>query len=87
MAIITKAPQSGSHWYSLNGRPCHTVPNKDGDGERNTTLREARKLGLLPSVTSIIGILDKPQLTKWKMREAAARPPTWEAASTGRLKT
>jgi hypothetical protein len=26
---------------------------------------------LLPSVTNIIGILDKPQLTKWKMREVA----------------
>ena len=26
---------------------------------------------LLPSVTSIIGILDKPQLTRWKMREVA----------------
>jgi hypothetical protein len=47
------------------------VPNKDGDGTRTTTLRDARKLNLLPSVTTIIGILDKPQLTKWKMREAA----------------
>jgi hypothetical protein len=28
-------------------------------------------LALLPSVTSIIGILDKPQLTRWKMREVA----------------
>jgi hypothetical protein len=71
MAIITKAPMSGSHWYGLDGKPCHTLPNKDGDGQRNTTLRDARKLGLLPSVTNIIGLLDKPQLTKWKMREAA----------------
>jgi hypothetical protein len=55
----------------LDGKPCHTVPNKDGDGTRTTTLRDARKLNLLPSVTTIIGILDKPQLTKWKMREAA----------------
>jgi hypothetical protein len=34
-------------------------------------LRDARKLALLPSVTSIISILDKPQLTRWKMREVA----------------
>ena len=62
---------SGSHWYSLDGQPCHTVPTKDGGDKRNTTLRDARKLNLLPSVTNIIGILDKPQLTKWKMREVA----------------
>lgn len=71
MAIITKAPQSGSHWYQLDGKPCHTVPTKDGEGTRNTTIRDARKMGLLPSVTNIIGILDKPQLTRWKMRETA----------------
>jgi hypothetical protein len=62
---------SGSHWYSLDGKPCHTVPTKDGGDTRNTTLRDARKLNLLPSVTNIIDILDKPQLTKWKMREVA----------------
>jgi len=71
MAIITRAPQSGSHWYQLDGKPCHTVPTKDGEGTRNTTIRDARKMGLLPSVTNIIGILDKPQLTRWKMRETA----------------
>jgi len=71
MAIITKPALGSSHWYSLDGKPCHTVPNKDGDGTRTTTLRDARKLQLLPSVTTIIGILDKPQLTKWKMRETA----------------
>jgi hypothetical protein len=71
MAIITRPALSGSHWYSLDGKPCHTVPTKDGGDKRNTTLRDARKLNLLPSVTNIIGILDKPQLTKWKMREVA----------------
>jgi len=71
MAIITRPAISGSHWYSLDGKPCHTVKTKDGDGERNTTLRDARTLNLLPSVTNIIGILDKPQLTRWKMREVA----------------
>jgi hypothetical protein len=71
MAIITKSNFDSSHWYSLDGKPQHTVANKDGDGQRATTLRDARKLSLLPSVTSIIGILDKPQLTRWKMREVA----------------
>ena len=38
---------------------------------RPTTIRDARKMGLLPSVTNIISQWDKPQLTRWKMREAA----------------
>lgn len=71
MAILTRPASNGGHWYSLDGKPCHTMPTKDGTGERNTTIRDARKLNLLPSVTNIIGILDKPQLTKWKMREVA----------------
>lgn len=71
MAIITRPALSGSHWYSLDGKPCHTIRTKDGKSERNTTLRDARTLNLLPSVTNVIGILDKPQLTKWKMREVA----------------
>jgi hypothetical protein len=37
---------------------------------RNTSLADARKLGLLPSVTNIIGLLDKPQLTAWKIEQA-----------------
>jgi hypothetical protein len=71
MAIITKSVFDSSHWYSLDGKPVHTQPTKDGEGQRATTLRDARKLALLPSVTSIISILDKPQLTRWKMREVA----------------
>lgn len=42
-----------SHWYTRTGEPMHTVPSKDGT-PRPTTLREARKLDLLPSVTTII---------------------------------
>jgi hypothetical protein len=71
MAIITKSVMDSSHWYSLDGKPVHTQPTKDGEGQRATTLRDARKLALLPSVTSIISILDKPQLTRWKLRETA----------------
>jgi len=53
--------QSGGHWYTASGSPLHTQP----DG-KNTTLRHARKQDLYPSVTTLLGILDKPQLTKWK---------------------
>ncbi len=54
------------HWYQQDGQPLYTVPKADGKGERDTTLRDAKKLGLVPSVTSILGIVDKPALTRWK---------------------
>ena len=42
----------GSHWYKHDGSALHTITGANGN-ERNTTLRDARKLGLLPSVTTI----------------------------------
>lgn len=59
-----------AHWYARNGEPMHTMAKKDGSGERATTVADARRLGLLPSVTSVLGILDKPQLTSWKINQA-----------------
>lgn len=41
-----------------------------GDGMRSTTLRDARKLDLLPSVTGITNILERPGLSTWKTKEA-----------------
>ena len=53
------------HWYDFDGNPRHW--QEDG---KDTTLRHARKQNLLPSVTTIIGILDKPALTNWKVDQA-----------------
>jgi hypothetical protein len=78
MAILTPNRESGSHWYTLDGRPMHKVPTADGRGERNTTLRDARVHKLLPSVTAIAKGIDKPALSKWKMNQvalAAGRTP------------
>jgi len=55
------------HWYSKDGKPQHFIEGKNG--ERPTTLRDARALSLLPSVTGILDTLDKPALTSWKMRQ------------------
>lgn len=49
----------------------HTVQNANGDGTRPTTLADARKLGLFPSVSAILQILDKPGLDKWKLEQVA----------------
>ena len=58
--------ESSGHWYTQEGESAHVVIGKNGN-ERNTTVADARKMGLLPSVTSVLGIMDKPQLTSWKI--------------------
>lgn len=61
-----------SHWYHSDGRACYEVPYADpSKGMRPTTLRDARKLGLLPSVTTVLRCLDKPALTSWLIEQAA----------------
>jgi len=72
MAVITKDnPRWASHWYGADGRPCHNMPRKSGDGERATTIRDAKSLGLFPSVTNILGIFAKPGLDNWKLEQVA----------------
>lgn len=56
----------GGHWYYPDGRPCHTVEKADGTGTRPTTLADARKLGLYPSVTTISKVIGNPSLEYWK---------------------
>lgn len=61
---------ASAHWYTQQGKPCHQVPYADkkraAAGEmRDTTLSDARKLGLLPSVTTILKIMAKPQISDW----------------------
>jgi len=57
------------HWYKLDGNPAYSVVGANGN-ERPTTLRDARKGGLVPSVTTIMGCADKPGLTNWKIDQA-----------------
>jgi hypothetical protein len=64
-----------AHWYQRDGVACHTVPSLKGSSQtatvlRPTTLRDARKLGLLPSVTNILGVIAKPELTAWLQEQA-----------------
>lgn len=61
----------GTHWYDKNnGDPVYEVPYADpSKGNRPTTLSDARKLGLVPSVTGIIDMADKPALVTWKANQ------------------
>lgn len=71
MAILSKTKTSSSHWYRGDGTAVHRMPTSDGSGERPTTIRDARRLGLYPSVTSILGVLAKPGLERWKLDQVA----------------
>ena len=62
---------SGGHWYALDGTPRYTYINKKG-GVSNTTVREARKFGWVPSVTTILKLAAAPGLVKW-MKEQVAK--------------
>ena len=68
MAILTAKPKrgSGGHWYTALGEARHTMPKADGSGDRNTTLRDAKKHRLIPSVTTLLGMFAKPGLDRWK---------------------
>lgn len=85
MAILTKGKQTpASHWYTREGQPAHAQPKAGGAGERPTTITDARRLGLVPSVTTILSIIGKPQLEKWKVTQgilAAGKNPRQEAES------
>ena len=62
------ASESG-HWYDQDGTPQYTIIGANGN-YRNTTLRDARKLGYVPSVTTILNVAAKPALTAWKVNQA-----------------
>jgi hypothetical protein len=63
--ITTPYVSAAGHWYTRTGEPAYTVKGKNGI-ERPTTLRDARQLGLLPSVTTITSEANAPGLNNWK---------------------
>src|SRR5690606_19007491 len=56
------------HWYAQDGRPCYQQVTRGG-ALRGTDLRDARKLGLVPSVTTVLSVLAKPALETWKVKQ------------------
>ena len=53
----------GEHWYDRSGKPAYQTNGRD------TTLRDARKLGLVPSVTTVLSCVAKPALTDWMVKQ------------------
>ena len=62
--------KDSGHWYAQDGSPAYTQPNASKPGEsRPTTIRDAKKLDLVPSVTGIINMAAKPALERWKLQQ------------------
>lgn len=57
-------------------QPLYEVARAKGGGTRPANIGDARKLGAVPSVTTILNIIAKPGLERWKRRQ------TVEAALT-----
>lgn len=68
MKLLYASDQS-AHWYSRDGLPQHTIVGANGK-ERPTTLRDSRKFGWLPSVTSILKVINSDILTDYKLNQA-----------------
>lgn len=62
-------PAEGGHWYDRQGNPVYEVPCSSKDGMRPTTIRDAVKLDLVPSVTAVLGVAAKPGLEAWKAKQ------------------
>lgn len=57
------------HWYTQDGVAAHTQPTTSKSAKsstRPTTIRDAKKLKLMPSVTSILRTIHNPALERWK---------------------
>ena len=65
--IVARAAES-LHWYGRDGSPQYTVTAKNGN-PRATTLADARKMNLVPSVTTIIKSAASPGLEAWKLNQ------------------
>lgn len=69
MEIKQEARASESnHFYDTDGSPQYSVTAKNGE-QRPSTLRDCRKNGWVPSVTTILGVIAKPGLDAWKQNQ------------------
>ena len=66
--IIKSADSESGHWYAADGSPAYKIIGKNGK-ERNTTVRDARERNLVPSVTTVLGLVAKPGLSNWLQQQ------------------
>lgn len=59
-----------SHWYYPDGREAFEVESADGKKMVSTTLTQAKRLGLFPSVTTLMKIMAKEEIVIWRISRA-----------------
>ena len=67
--VYNKFTSESGHWYTQEGEPMYTIIGANGK-ERNTNLRDAKLLLLVPSVTTVMDLVAKPSLENWKINQA-----------------
>ena len=72
LAIPAARASESGHWYDRLGQPVYNIIGANG-AERKAHLGDARKLGLVPGVSSIIKCAASPNLTNWLLRETIKR--------------
>lgn len=71
MATAARVLRSESaHWYTKTGHPCFEIPKKGGGGNRAPNVKDAREMHLVPSVTGVLKVINKPNLNSWKEEQA-----------------
>lgn len=60
--------KESGHWYDKDGEARHTILSAKGE-PRPTTLRDAKKFGWYPSVTTVMKVLAAPELDRWKQQQ------------------
>jgi hypothetical protein len=75
--VANSYASEAGHWYHKDGTPCYEVMAKASNRLRPTTLRDARKLGLVPSVSGIIKVAAAPALENWKVKRALRTALEW----------
>ncbi len=69
-ALGTGIASEQSHWYQREtGAAVYEVPMTSKEGMRRTNLKDARKLDLVPSVTSVLKVMAAPGLEFWKAQQ------------------
>ncbi len=76
------------HWYDRDGKAVFEVPKAKGGGTRPTTIADARKLNLYPSVTTVLSVLAKSRKARLQFSFTRARPlfPMLTWSSSGQTK-
>jgi hypothetical protein len=62
-------PAESGHWYLPNGEPYYTVIAKTTGKPRPVTIKDARLVGAVPSVTTILKVTASEGLERYKLRQ------------------